>query len=83
MKHTKAPWKWEYKSGFIKIISSNDDVLEDLNKEYNAKLIAAAPELLQCVKEMNTLLAILTNKEIGSEVAQELINRIESHDIQH
>jgi hypothetical protein len=92
MKHTKGPWKivnWDSSSQIrddnnneIALLrnssgDANNIALPDESTISNAKLIAAAPEMLQCIKEMNTLLAILTEKEIGSTIAQELINRIE------
>lgn len=54
MKHTKGPWKVFADREFsVSIESYSNEVICDcvgLNKEYNANLIVAAPELLKVLK---------------------------------
>ena len=64
-KHTPAPWmahKWElenYKGVEVRDIQGNPIcALANNNAEANAKLIAAAPELLEALNRVNNTLTV-------------------------
>lgn len=53
-KHTPGPWRWTAVEGGWDGVESNDGLICKLalNEPENARLIAAAPELLVALKEM-------------------------------
>lgn len=61
MKSTPGPWRWTCNNKYLVqdvadaevfILENYDDAFEGPLKEANARLIAAAPELLEALKEL-------------------------------
>lgn len=84
-KFTKGQWEWEYddlsKTG-LKIISG-DELLVDFvggenltEAEANAKLIAVAPELYQCLYELTNCIQGINNGSVILSVPIELSQKI-------
>ena len=79
-KHTPGPWYPVEFAGFHVIktepyYDAGDDLLdveESPNAEANAKLIAAAPELLECLKE---IIAISDRDHSAWEYAKSIIKK--------
>ena len=57
-KHTPGPWRYEYEPGFCgELIAANGTIIAEFISEPrppNARLIAAAPELLEALQGLIT-----------------------------
>lgn len=89
--HAAGPWSWksDLKTGFkflvhasgnaeVLILENNDDAFEGPLKEANARLIAAAPDLLAALKDIVENEELLSSHE-GNRANKELAaNRIKA-----
>jgi hypothetical protein len=82
-KHTPAPWfavqyanEWNIQSedGYEGVCTNVLDEEEDENHEANAQLIAAAPELLQMLIELNQAIDDYWNSETKPDILVRHIN---------
>lgn len=63
MSHTPGPWPYRWRGGFIRIVGSDGDDIARmhpaLRNEDNARLISAAPDLLEAAKVAEKVIDIL------------------------
>ena len=79
MTHTKGPWAVigeadyldiVYSSGRIAMLESEDDQQSHEETKANAKLIAAAPDLLEALKGCLAMMEAETLDEVHSDLAE-------------
>lgn len=80
-KHTKGEWKAVCIYGNWVVVNEGDNVIDINNNEANAKLIAAAPNLLEALEELMSIVNIHskgTNNNFAwaeMDFAQKAINK--------
>ena len=87
--HTPGPWKitgptqvdavsvWSLEDGAVALLPSHDGLVPLERRLANARLIAAAPELLAALKDMITGLSMSNIRLLGSEDAKAAIAKAE------
>ncbi|MFN3454043.1 MAG: hypothetical protein ACK41T_03720 [Pseudobdellovibrio sp.] len=80
MKHTKQPWNVETHDSKLQIWSTTEFIAEippslSANREANAKLIAAAPEMLEVLEQALRLIAVADNNQSFKDCALPLIGK--------
>lgn len=76
-KHTAAPWVISETSAFIKIYDANDNEIADVSGGHtsinddkaNARLIAAAPELLEALEDLGNYMPDPENNQLKFKAA--------------
>lgn len=63
-RHTPGPWRYDYAPGYCgELLAANGTTIAEFvtePSEGNARLIAAAPELLEALKQLSMWLPIMT-----------------------